>query len=79
MKTKKFRKKLALNKKTIADLGSKKMSGLKGGKILPSEKTCVTCVYTCVECPTHYLETCHTWACGYSCPCGTVQEDDPMI
>ena len=76
MKTKKFHKKLALNKKTIADLGGKEMSGLKGGKILPTEPTWMTCPGAC---QTHYIATCITWACGWSCPCGTGQEDDPMI
>ena len=76
MKTKKFHKKLMLNKRTIADLGGNEMSRLKGGKILPHELTYLTCLGAC---PTHYLRTCITWACDYSCPCEHEPEDDPMI
>jgi natural product precursor len=45
MKTKKFEKKLSLNKKTIADLDSKEMGAVKGGYKL----TIPTCIITCTR------------------------------
>lgn len=57
MKTKKFEKKLYLNKKTIADLNSKEMSYVNGGNLTPTTLTyyvgCIrtrintNCVYPC--------------------------------
>jgi natural product precursor len=45
MKTKKYRKKLILNKKTIADLNNKKMNAVLGGGI--ETKKGDTCPWTC--------------------------------
>jgi len=54
MRTKKFNKKLNLNKKTIADLDPKKMNGIKGGAPSAFPSGCcseyVTCGDTC-GCP----------------------------
>lgn len=51
MKTKSFRKKLNLNKKTIANLDTKKMNNALGGKPEPdTEEICVT--YGVDSCPT---------------------------
>jgi hypothetical protein len=51
MKTKSFRKKLDLNKKTIANLDPKKMNHALGGKTIPdTEEICVT--YGQDSCPT---------------------------
>ncbi len=52
MKTKKFSKKLALSKQTIANLGNGKMNMLKGGATGTCD-TCGTCDLTgdpCVQC-----------------------------
>jgi hypothetical protein len=47
MKTKKFEKKLSLNKETIADLHIKQMGTVKAGKDEPPSETClVGCVRT---------------------------------
>lgn len=83
MKPKKFIGRLTLNKKTIANLNGNEMSALKGGQIFPTEErtcliTCIDCmtdVYSCVDCDTHYLQSCYTWACAWSCPCDTGVED----
>ena len=51
MKTKSFRKKLNLNKKTIANLDTNKMNNALGGKPEPAtEEICVT--YGLDSCPT---------------------------
>ncbi len=73
MKTKEFRKKLNLNKKTIADLGGNEMPHIKGGQALPTQ-TCVTCLGVC---PTRNYNSCITWACPWvgSCPCDRGCED----
>jgi natural product precursor len=70
MKTKKFEEKLTLNKKTIADLNSSEMNGLKGGQIIPDE---MSRYYTLCGCPTKWEYSCFTY-CG-SCPCQTGVED----
>jgi hypothetical protein len=44
MKTKKFEKKLTINKKTIVDLVSPEMSMVQGGKTAPLTYTCGTTV-----------------------------------
>jgi len=62
MKTKKFNKKLALNKKTVVNLDGSMMNGVKGGT--DTYYTCPTgftvcrtaCVTECPRCPT--LLTC---------------------
>ena len=53
MKTKKFDKKLTLNKKTIADLSNPEMEKIQGGVVsLPLSACCVTeyskCLTQCV-------------------------------
>jgi natural product precursor len=48
MKTKKFDKKLALGKKTVANLNLKEMKVLKGGGFTDGEL--VTCFETCPTC-----------------------------
>lgn len=47
MKTKKFEKKLVLNKKTIVNLNSKEMLAINAG-ILP--RTATNCLGTCGQC-----------------------------
>ena len=50
MKTKQFNKKLALNKRTVANLNIRSMQKLRGGA--DTDETCtveLTC-YTCVTC-----------------------------
>jgi hypothetical protein len=60
MKTKKFSKRLALNKKTIANLSGEMQKLVKGGDF-----TCPGCGYTCPG-----YETCYTCGetCGETCP-----------
>ncbi len=70
MKTKKFSKKLALNKKTIADLNNGQLGRIKGGRTFT---TCAPELCTEGECQTPACtETCDTqcWftLCGgYTC------------
>lgn len=73
MKTKKFEKKLVLNKKTIANLGNNELGNALGGGIPdPTGYTCL--VETCpTDCGTCY--TCPTECNGCSDPpilCNTV-------
>ena len=68
MKPKKFEKKLALNKRTIATLDGSQMKVVKGGTFFTVVNTCqffkckvgiatlVTCDYTCAACDT--IRTC---------------------
>ena len=71
MKTKKFNKRLTLNKKTVSDLNDKEMKDLHGGA-----GTFGSCAYTCSPCDTRFqtclpcpriqteYETCFTgWCC----------------
>ena len=56
MKTKKFSKKLELNKNTIANLGNNEMDIIKGGegdshRITVCEKTICICPTTYTKCP----------------------------
>jgi hypothetical protein len=64
MKTKKFLKKLDLNKKTIADLDSKAIGKIYGGKHLSHTtacvEACVTCLPTCDLC----TATCRLSVCA---------------
>jgi len=56
MKTKKFGKKLVINKKTVANLNNGDMSNAKGGA-----------TYTCEPCDT--MLTCHRFCCEtFFCP-----------
>jgi hypothetical protein len=72
MKTKKFEKKLALNKKTIADLSNGQLGQVKGGgpkpTVLgvpcPSQTELIT---TCPTCPQTCANTCPV-TCAFSCP-----------
>ena len=51
MKIKNFNKKLALNKQTIANLGSKEMQKIAGGEETVT-RVCYSCIETCMtECP----------------------------
>jgi hypothetical protein len=67
MKTKKFAKKLTLNKNTIANLSNGQLGHVKGGcvdtypscPILPISDDCVTLRFTgCAVCPTNTCVTC---------------------
>jgi len=65
MKTKKFTKRLNLNKKTIADLNGNEMIKVKGGcsptmdiSGCPSELTCRR-TFTCHPCP-RFTDECET-------------------
>lgn len=69
MKTKKFSKKLALGKQTIANITNHHMQELRGGRpsILPicdtiDDWTCNPSDFTCVT----YCDTCNT-VCPQSC------------
>ena len=62
MKTKKFSKKLSLNKKTIADLDNGKMKGVYGGVLQSVNTDCASCFYTGCNCP-------ETEPLGYTCGC----------
>jgi hypothetical protein len=64
MKTKKFNKKLVLNKKTIAKLSGSVMGNVNGGEELTIIQT------NCLQCPTHIectngtrCETCGPYIC----------------
>ena len=64
MKTKKFNKKLGLNKKTIADLNEPDMQSLRGGT-----QSYDTCGFTRIwECPTDFTCT-HPVMCKCTCLC----------
>jgi natural product precursor len=54
MKTKRFSRKLTLNKHTVSHLRVSDLKGLKGGAF-----TRVSCYYTCEPCDTEW-QTCHT-------------------
>jgi hypothetical protein len=67
MKTKKFSKKLSLNKKTIAHLNDAHMTEVKGGEDT-GQTGCILCAvtHTCQTCPTK----CIGGTCGGStCIC----------
>ena len=70
MKTKKFSKKLALGKQTIANITQRHMQGVRGGRpsIIPICDTVddFTCHETDLTCAT-YCDTCGT-VCPGSCP-----------
>jgi hypothetical protein len=57
MKTKKFDKKLALNKQTIANLGTKEMHAIAGGAETQTA-ACNTCIYTCMTVCENCTEEC---------------------
>jgi len=62
MKTRKLEKKLGLNKNTVANLSTKGMKDIKGGK----ERTaCTYCLYTCTgePCTVIYCDTVVMSAC----------------
>jgi hypothetical protein len=75
MKTKKFKKKLQLNKKTVVDLNGPEMNGVHGGAECDSIKS--SCIFTlcggsCAEtacCPTHTCET-NCGTCPSACTIG---------
>ena len=74
MKPKKFRSKLSLNKKTIADLNEKAMRHLKGGCLKTDVQSGCLITYTCMAdtCPTDCVVTCY-YTCGASCEGVTCQ------
>jgi hypothetical protein len=59
MKTKKFKKKLQLNKKTVVDLNGPEMNGVHGGAECDSIKS--SCILT------HCGGTCAETACDTNC------------
>lgn len=66
MKTKKFSKKLNLNKKTVANLGDKEMNGVQaGGQVAASGSACPSCFQTFCGCT---LGTCPS-VCSLGGPC----------
>jgi len=74
MKTKKFGEKLALNKKTIANLGNVQLGKVRGGVsgyatgCCPTEVTNLDCtLLTCETCPT--CVTCAGLTCRITCTC----------
>ena len=76
MKTKSFRKKLKLNKKTIANLGTDKMGRIKGGEseagitIPPcATDTCVTDTCPTVTCPAYSCKVCESVPAYLTCTC----------
>lgn len=75
MKSKNFKKKLVLNKKTIADLNNGQLGLVKGGVIPPSLLT--DCFPKCPQ-PT-YVETCLTCLseCFYTGGCATCGPECP--
>lgn len=56
MKSKEFKKKLELNKKTITDLSNRQMNVIHGGLIICT-----------VECPKYYTHEFHTCNCTFYC------------
>ena len=79
MKSKKFRKKLSLNKKTVADLNTGAMKRVRGGdySVQPpcfdpgptGDVTCATCLTYCATCDNTCTceSACVTSPCQY-CP-----------
>jgi hypothetical protein len=67
MKTKRFHKKLVLNKKTIADLNGYMMGNVHGGIDITNSQTDSCClVHTdCPDCTQTCLTNCNT--CGATC------------
>lgn len=70
MKTKKFRKKLELNKKTIADLGGMRMGDVRGGDAATSN----ICEFTECSCELTCRETCQSAAAMFGLCCVTIGE-----
>jgi len=50
MKSKNFKKKFVLNKKTIVNLTNNQMKGVAGGEIWPTEKNCPYTVHNPGSC-----------------------------
>jgi hypothetical protein len=72
MKPKNFRKKLSLNKTTVAALNTGAMNGVRGGATGYSDCPCIPTIYDCTitcDCPTinDCTETCNT--CAETCNC----------
>ena len=76
MKTKKFNKKLSLNKNTVSNLNLRNMALVKGGDIPP-----FTQVTNCeVSCLSKCLQTCNEFTCELDCTqsgCVTVCGSNP--
>ena len=70
MKTKKFSRKLMLNKKTVVNLNGNMMGRVRGGEgnsryMGPTD--CPNCTQTC-NCPTVTCDTCVSCHTGRGCP-----------
>ncbi len=65
MKTKKFEKKLWLNKKTIAHLGNIQLGNVKGGDLKTTLFPCQ--VSECEPCQTLHFTNCDTLPCASVC------------
>lgn len=76
MKSKTLKKKLSLNKKTVADLTTSNMKNAYGGGPGSVQLTCVTCVYTgpCVATTVCCPSVCTCGTGDPLCPCGSVKE-----
>lgn len=76
MKSKKFNKKLSLNKNTVSNLNVRKMALVKGGDMPP-----LTAVTNCdMTCLTRCLQTCYDFTCAADCTdsaCVTVCGSNP--
>ena len=60
MKTKKFNKKLVLNKQTVADLRSGAMEAVRGGVITGRTDCRTECVTDCIACPS-MIQSCYCY------------------
>lgn len=74
MKTKKFSKKLVLNKKTIVNLDGRSMSGIIGGLTAvtncPEDDNCISAPWLCYTDPGYPALTCND-TCYETCACTT--------
>jgi hypothetical protein len=76
MKSKNFKKKLVLNKKTIADLSNGKLGLVKGGQIEPPTLLIEKCPHpTAITCQTQCIYTGYCATCGPECLTDTL---DPI-
>lgn len=64
MKPKKLKKRLSLNKRTIATLRDYEKKFVKGGEPATIDTDCGTCVTECGTCDTCDDPTCATCSCG---------------
>jgi hypothetical protein len=73
MKTKALRKKLVLNKETVADLDIGKMKGIHGGENPPDTKICVE---TEIPCPMTVCTCGPSLPLPYVCACNSVNDKE---